>query len=72
MKLAPDWKRVLRRAWSVRLILLAGILSGVEVALPLIGDAHPIPTGVFAGVSLLVTAAAFVARIVAQKEFNDE
>ncbi|MEJ5899645.1 DUF7940 domain-containing protein [Ochrobactrum teleogrylli] len=71
MKLVSDWKRVLARAWSIRLLLLAVILSGVEVALPLIGDALPIPTGAFAALSLIITAGAFVARIVSQKEFRN-
>nr|WP_029924382.1 hypothetical protein [Ochrobactrum sp. UNC390CL2Tsu3S39] len=71
MKLVSDWKRVLARAWSIRLLLLAGILSGVEVALPYIGDAYLIPTGVFAALSVLVTMAAFAMRLISQKEFRD-
>ena len=35
-KLLPNAGRVLRRAWSIRLIVVAGILSGCEVALPII------------------------------------
>lgn len=65
MKLAPDWREVLRYAWSIRLMLLAALLSAVEVALPFIG-ALPIPTGIFAALSAVTTAAAFVARLLAQ------
>jgi hypothetical protein len=72
MRPVANWQAVLRRAWSIRLIVIAGLLSGIEVALPLAGDALPLPTGLFAGLSLLVTAAAFVARIVAQKGISDE
>lgn len=72
MRLLPNWGAVLRRAWSIRLIILAGLLSGVEVALPLIGDALPVAPGVFAGLSLLTTAGAFVARLVAQKGVSHE
>ena len=71
MQLVPDWRHVLRKAWSVRLILLAGLLTGVEVVLPLLGDAYPIPTGLFAALSLIVTMAAFVMRLVSQKVFRD-
>ncbi|MCD4511551.1 hypothetical protein LQT97_09900 [Brucella pseudogrignonensis] len=71
MQLVPDWRHVLRKAWSVRLILLAGLLTGIEVALPLLGDAYPIPTGLFAILSLVVTMAAFVMRLVSQKVFRD-
>jgi len=72
MRPVANWQAVLRRAWSIRLIVIAGLLSGIEVALPLAGDALPLPSGLFAGLSLLVTAAAFVARIVAQKGISDE
>lgn len=71
MQLVPDWRHVLRKAWSVRLILLAGLLTGIEVVLPLLGDAYPIPTGLFAILSLVVTMAAFVMRLVSQKVFRD-
>ncbi|MFK0685965.1 hypothetical protein SD208_16815 [Ochrobactrum sp. BD67] len=62
MKLIADWRRVLKHAWSVRLILFAGILSGLEVALPSIADAYLIPTGAFAALSVLVTMTAFAMR----------
>lgn len=65
MKLLPDWRDVLRRAWSVRLMILAGLLSGVEVILPYFAES--LPRGLFAGLSILVIAGAFVARILAQK-----
>lgn len=68
MKLLDDWKMVLRRAWSVRLILLAGLLSGIEVALPLLDSVVSLPRGLFAGLSAIMTAGAFVARLLARKE----
>lgn len=71
MKLARRWKKILKHAWSARLMVLAALLSGVEVALPLIGGLLSIPAGIFAALSGLTVAAAFVARFVAQKEFND-
>lgn len=72
MKLVPNWRHVLRRAWSIRLLLLAGLLSGVEVILPLTGELFPIDPGAFAALSGLTVAAAFVMRIVAQKDMTDE
>lgn len=72
MKLVARWREVLRYAWSVRLMIIAAILSGVEVALPLLDGSLPIPPGVFAGLSGLTVAAAFVARLVAQKGISDE
>ena len=66
MTLIPNWRAVLRWAWSVRLMALAAVLSGVEIALPIFAESFP--RLVFAGFSFLATVAAFVARFVAQKE----
>ena len=70
MRLVYDWKRVLRYGWSIRLIVLAGLLSGAEVVLPLFDDA--IPRNLFAVLSLLVTVGAAVARVVAQPKMYDK
>ncbi|MBB2698975.1 UNVERIFIED_ORG: hypothetical protein GGI66_003652 [Rhizobium esperanzae] len=71
MKLIAGWRRVLLRAWSIRLLLLAGALSGLEFALPYLDGYLPLPPRLFAGLSGLTVAAAFVARIVAQKDFDN-
>jgi hypothetical protein len=72
MKPVANWRAVLRRAWSVRLMLLAGLLSGAEVALPLLDGILPIPPGVFAALTFITVGAAFVARLVVQKGLSDE
>lgn len=64
MKLLDDWRAVLKKAWSVRLIILAGVLSGIEVILPMFQDS--IPRGLFASLSGMVTAMALFARVIAQ------
>lgn len=69
MQLIENWRVVLRKAWSSRLILLAAGLSGVEVVLPFLQSA--LPVGLFALASFLVTAAALVARLVAQPQLHD-
>ena len=66
--LIANWRQVLKHAWSIRIIILAGLLSGVEVVLPIIDGFIDIPRGVFAGASMLATAGAFVARLVAQSK----
>jgi len=70
MELISNWKAVATKAWSFRFIILAAVLSGFEVALPVIREIiEPlglIPPGVFAGLSFVATAAAGIARIVAQ------
>ncbi len=72
MKLVSDWRRVLRYAWSIRLLLAAALLSGLEVVLPYLGDVFPIPTGAFAAITFIVTVLALVMRIISQKAFRDE
>lgn len=69
MKLIHNWKRILRRAWSVRLTILAAALGGVEMALPLFSDAFP--RGVFLLLSMGTTVAAAIARLVAQPGMHD-
>lgn len=65
--LVRNWRQVLKRAWSVRLMIVAAVLSGLEVALPLIDGFIEIPPGVFAGLSGLTVAGAFTARLLVQK-----
>jgi hypothetical protein len=69
MHLHPEWRAILAHAWSIRLLILAGLLSGLEAALPL----FPLPfaPAVIGVLTLIVVGAAFVARLVAQKEFTD-
>jgi uncharacterized membrane protein YccC len=68
MRLLPDWKRLLRKAWSVKLSLLAGTLSAAEVGIYLVASTRPTPW-LALGAALMSLAAA-VARIVAQQEFR--
>lgn len=70
MHLLPDWKRILRKAWSVRLIILAAIFSGAEVVVPLFYDA--IPRNAFALLSGITTAAALIARVMMQKDSDED
>lgn len=66
MRLIDNWRDVLRRAWSVRIIAIAALFSGLEVALPLIGYTLPISETWRAIVYMLVTMVALVARLLAQ------
>lgn len=66
MKLYDNWREILRKAWSIRLMLLAGLLTGCEVILPLFTDT--MPRNVFAILSMLAVSGAFVSRLVAQKD----
>lgn len=70
MTLVNDWQGILKKAWSMRLILLAGLLSGLEAAMPAISNFFQlldiIPPGTFAILSVLVSAGAGISRLVAQ------
>jgi hypothetical protein len=70
MELTYNWRDILTKAWSMRFIILAALLSGFEVALPILREAiEPlglVPPGAFAALSFVATAAAGIARIVAQ------
>lgn len=70
MKLIDEWRRIVRKAWSFRLALLAAALGGVEMALPLFSDA--VPRHVFLSLSILTTVGAALARIVAQPKMQDD
>ena len=71
-KVRKDWKWILRRAWSVKLILVAGLLTGLEVFLPLIFD-HGLlvfAPWIYPVVMLALTMAALIARVIAQEGFD--
>lgn len=70
MKLMHEWRRIVRKAWSFRLALLAAALGGVEMALPLFSDA--VPRHVFLSLSILTTVGAALARIVAQPRMRND
>jgi len=68
MTLVQNWRRVLRFGWSVRFIALSGLLSGLELVLPLFSDS--IPRGLFAVASVLTAIAATIARVVVQPQIE--
>jgi uncharacterized membrane protein len=72
MNLIDDWRRVLRKAWSLRLMLVAGLLSGCEAVINVVGaDWLPLPKWARMLIILAVIGGAFVSRLVAQKGMND-
>ena len=70
MRLSADWQKIVRKAWSVRLMIIAGLLSAAEIILPLYAD--EIPRGTFAALTMLAVTGAFVARLIAQQEFEHD
>lgn len=70
MTLIPDWKEVVRKAWSIKFMALAALLSGAEVVLQILEPtlSESLPRGLFAALAGLVTAGALVVRVMAQNE----
>lgn len=68
MKPIDDARKVLRHAWSVRLGIVAAVLSGAEVIVPLFSDA--MPRALFALLSFFTVMAAVLARFVAQPRMH--
>ncbi|MCG9025458.1 DUF7940 domain-containing protein [Laribacter hongkongensis] len=70
--LLDDWRRVLRRAWSIRFSLLAAAFTAAEVVVPMFGDVllDVMPRGAFVLLAFAASIGATVARIVAQPEMH--
>lgn len=66
----PQWKRILQRAWSVRLNAAAIFFTGLEVAFPYFEDIIPIPRGVFGALAGGFSMAAIYARTIQQKNLR--
>ena len=71
MRLVDDWRAVLRRAWSIRLLALGILCQALEFAWPFLDGLLPMPPGAFAGLGIAVSAAACVARLIAQKGLSN-
>lgn len=70
--LLSNWRRVLRRAWSIRFSLLAAAFTAAEVVVPLFGDVllDLMPRGAFVLLAFAASIGSTVARIVAQPEMH--
>lgn len=69
MRLYANYRTILRRAWSIRLIALSALLTGCEAVVMVTGvDWVPLPPAARLGLLFVVIVAAFVSRLVAQKD----
>jgi len=68
LRLLPDWRRILRQAWSIRFSMLAAVLTAAEVIVPLFGDS--LPRGLFVVLALAASIGAALARLIAQPEMH--
>ena len=71
MTLYRNWRTILRKAWSIRLMLLAGALSGAEALVTIFPDVLHLPRGFMAVIVPVVIGAALVARLVAQRDLPE-
>jgi len=67
--LLDDWRKIARRAWSVRLSIVAAIFTAAEVVVPMFGDV--LPRGLFVLLAFSASIGAAVARLVAQPEMRE-
>lgn len=72
MKIVSNWQRVVKHAWSIRLIIVAGVLTGLETLVPGLPAYLDISPRLFAAINFAVVSAAFVARLVAQKKVSED
>ena len=67
MQLIPNWANVLKRAWSLRIMAVAFVLTGAEAALPFIApDVHK-HLWILALANVIIIPCAFAARLIAQE-----
>ena len=66
--LLDDWRKIVRRAWSIRLSIVAAIFTAAEVVVPLFGDV--LPRGLFVLLAFSASIGAAIARLVAQPEMH--
>lgn len=69
MNLIDDWRRKFHRLWSVRLALIAAVLSAIEVAINWWLSGKPPLIVIGAGLFSLCAA---IARVISQPRLNDE
>ncbi len=65
MKLIDDWVTVAKRAWSLRLAILAALFAAAEVGLPFFTDV--IPPHLMAFLSAIAASGSAFARLIAQR-----
>lgn len=64
MKLYDNWKEIVRRAWSLKFLLIALVLECASVVLPFYTDV--IPREVFTPIIIVAILGAGISRIVYQ------
>lgn len=70
MRLRKNAKLILKRAWSVRFTVLAGLFSTAEAVVPVFVDT--LPRGMFVALSGVSIIGAMVSRVIAQEDLSND
>lgn len=68
MSLLPNWKTIVRKAWSVRFIVLCCIFTAADALVPLFYS--DLPDRVFAILSAVSATGALISRLMVQGDLN--
>jgi hypothetical protein len=68
MQLINDWKRKFPRLWSVRLALLAAVMSSLEVGMNVYINGQP---PMFATLAVVISMGSAISRVIAQPSLAD-
>jgi hypothetical protein len=64
--LAPNWRSILKHAWSIRFIAVVAMLTGLDACFPFLDGLLPIPRWAFAALTCLISTAAIASRLLYQ------
>ncbi|SCM71474.1 conserved hypothetical protein [uncultured Pleomorphomonas sp.] len=71
IRLVPNARRVFRHSWTSHILIIGGLLSAAEAALPYLSGSDLISPTIFPFVAFGVVFAAFVARYVLQETLHN-
>ena len=69
-RLIPKWRLMIRYAWSVRLIFVAGILAGAQAVLPFLTEL--IPPRILAVLTFVIVMGALVSQFIVQQKISGD
>ncbi len=69
LALYDNWRTILRKSWNLKFVGLAAVLTGCEAVVTVTGvEWIPLPHGARLALLFVVIVAAFIARLVAQRD----
>lgn len=72
MKIVDDWRHVLKRAWSVRLMVFGSVLTAGSVSLPFLAPIVPLKYLVaYVVLVFVVNIGAIASRFISQEQMGE-